>query len=131
MIPSASRPIHLDTSFLVRALDPSSPESSSLLDWLAARRPIAVSALAWSEFLCGPLKDDDARLARVLVQRHFPVGIEEASEAARLFNHGGRRRHSLPDCVIAATAILAGAALATSNPGEFERFIRAGLVLAR
>ena len=36
----------------------------------------------------------------------------------------------LPDCIIAATAILSGAELATSNAGDFVRFQDAGLELA-
>ena len=130
VIRPASGPIHLDTSFLIRALDPTYTESVQLLDWLSAHHSIAVSALAWGEFLCGPLGEGDEGVARVMVQRHVPVGVNEAAEAARLFNHAGRRRNSLPDCVIAAAAILDGAALATSNRRDFERFVDAGLELA-
>jgi predicted nucleic acid-binding protein len=130
VIRPASGPIHLDTSFLIRALNPTYAESSKLLEWLSARHSIAVSAVAWSEFLCGPIDAEDEAVARMIVQRHVPVGTDEASQAARLFNHGGRRRGSLPDCLIAATAILDGGMLATSNPQDFERFVGAGLELA-
>ena len=37
MIRPAAKPIHLDTSFLIRALDPTFPESGQLLGWLRAR----------------------------------------------------------------------------------------------
>lgn len=122
--------IHLDTSFLIRALVPGSVESARLRSWLKGRRPVAVSALTWGEFLCGPLGDADEAIARRVAHKHVPVGTEEAIEAARLFNYGGRRRGSFTDCVIAATAIVAGATLATSNVGDFERFVDAGLKLA-
>jgi predicted nucleic acid-binding protein len=125
-----SKPIHLDTSFLIRALTLDSLEAGKLLGWLQERRSIAMSAFAWGEFLCGPLEDTGLALARSLVSKHASVGVEEAAEAARLFKLGGRRRGSFPDCVIAATAIRAGAELATSNVSDFGLFREAGLELA-
>ena len=130
MIKLASKPIHLDTSFLIRALTLDSREAGELLGWLQERRAIAMSAFAWGEFLCGPLEDAGLALAQRLVKTHVPVGTEEAAEAAHLFNLGGRRRGSFPDCVIAATAIRAGAELATSNGSDFAGFREAGLELA-
>lgn len=130
MIRPAAKPIHLDTSFLIRALDRTSPESTKLLGWLAERRVIKVSTLAWGELLCGPLVEAEQKLARRVVQRHLPVGVDEATEAARLFSHAGRRRGSFADCVIGATAIVDGARLAISDREDFERFTGAGLELA-
>lgn len=130
MIRPGAKPIHLDTSFLIRALDPTYPESAQLRGWFRESRVLAISAFAWGEFLCGPLGEDEERTARRIVQRHVPVGRDEAAEAARLFNHKGRRRGSFPDCLIAATAILSGAELATSNVRDFERFRNEGLRLA-
>jgi len=81
-----------------------------------------MSAVAWGELLCGPLTPEQSRLAtRVIVER-VPLTEEHAALAAELFDHGGRRRGSFADCLIAATAISSGAALATSNPSDFERF---------
>ena len=42
----------------------------------------------------------------------------------------GRRRGTLGDCLIAATAVNAGAELATGNLADFRRLSDAGLVLA-
>ncbi len=130
MIRPAAKVIHLDTSFLVRSLVPGTQESARLLGWLGSRRRVTLSVFAWGEFLCGPLGEFDEVGARRIAPRFLAVGIPEATEAARLFNVGGRRRGSFPDCIIAATAILAGAELATSNPADFERFVEAGLELA-
>lgn len=130
MIRSVPLAVHLDTSFLIRALVPGSEESTGLLGWLGERRPVAVSAFTWGEFLCGPLDDADEATARRIAHRHVPVGTEEVTQAARLFNLGGRRRGTFRDCIIAGTAMLAGAELATSNVRVFERFVEAGLELA-
>ena len=121
--------IHLDTSFLIRALLPGTPEATRLEEWLAGRRPLVISALAWAEFLSGPLEDATFRVAGQLVGEASPVTGAHAEQAARLFNHTGRRRSSLPDCLIAAAAIEANASLATAD-SHFARFADAGLVLA-
>ncbi len=130
MIVRGGRAVHLDTSFLIRALVPGSTESNRLRGWLVRRRPVVVSAFVWGEFLCGPLAEADEAVARRIAPRHVAVGTSEATEAARLFNHGGRRRGSFADCIIAGTAIVSGAELATSDAGDFGRFVEAGLELA-
>lgn len=59
----------------------------------------------------------------------LPLGHDEAEVAAMLFNQTERRRNSLVDCMIAATAINRNAALATCNVRDFERFEDLGLVV--
>ena len=59
--------MHLDTSFLVRALQHGSPQEGQLLAWLAGADPVSISAFAWAEFLCGPVSDETATLARELL----------------------------------------------------------------
>jgi predicted nucleic acid-binding protein len=130
VIRPSTRLIHLDTSFLIRALVPGTEEAARLAGWLGERRSMAVSVYAWGEFLCGPLREPEEERASRIASRHIPVGTQEVTTAASLFNHSGRRRGSFPDCIIAATAILADAELATSNASDFERFTDAGLVLA-
>ncbi|HSC25857.1 MAG TPA: PIN domain-containing protein, partial [Vicinamibacterales bacterium] len=75
------------------------------------------------------VSEEDRQRARKVVGAPLPLVETEAAQAAELFNAGERKRGTLPDCLIAATALLAGAALATSNGGEFRRFERAGLKL--
>ena len=122
--------IHLDTSFLIRALVPSAPEAQTLRAWLRAGHRVAISALVWGEFLCGPLPEGAQALALRVARTHLPVGTEQAADAARLFNRTGRRRGSFQDCIIAATAISSGATLATKDRADFERFVARGLELA-
>jgi predicted nucleic acid-binding protein len=121
--------IHLDTSFLIRALVRGSRQERLLLQWLDGPDPVAVSALVWAEFLCGPVSAELTELARRLLGDSVAVGGAEAERAAQLFNDAGRRRGSLVDCLIAAVALEAGARLATENPRDFERFVPAGLRL--
>jgi len=64
------------------------------------------------------------------VSERVPFGEGEAALAAQLFDGSGRRRGSLADCMIAATAIRAGATLATEDARDFRRFGGAGLTLA-
>jgi predicted nucleic acid-binding protein len=121
---------HVDTSFLIRALQHGSPQERQLLAWLAGAEPVSISAFAWAEFLCGPVSDKTATLARELLGEPAPVRRAEAERAAQLFNLGGRRRRSLGDCLLAAAAIEAGARLATENRRDFDAFTKAGLLLA-
>lgn len=122
--------IHLDTSFLVRALVAGSPEDARLRAWLSAGEALGMSAVAWTEFLCGPVEVADLELVDRVVPDRVAFGEGEATLAARLFNDSGRRRGALADCMIAASAIRAGAPLATKNPKDFRRFEMAGLALA-
>jgi predicted nucleic acid-binding protein len=50
--------------------------------------------------------------------------------AAELFNKTGRRRGTRFDCLIAATAIIAQAEVATVNQSDFNVFVAYGLKLA-
>jgi predicted nucleic acid-binding protein len=120
---------HLDTNFLIIALVPGTREDQRLRQWIRQGLVISMSSVGWAEFLCGPVSQEDHQRARKVVGAPLPLVEMEAAQAAELFNAGGRKRGTLPDCLIAATALLAGAALATSNSGDFRRFERAGLKL--
>jgi len=123
--------IHLDTSFLVRALGRGSPEDRRLRDWLRAGETLAMSAVGWAEFLLRPVEPDDLVQVSHIIRDPVPFAEADSVLSARLFNLGGRRRHSLLDCMIAAVALRAGAAVATANPSDFQRFEPAGLQLIR
>ena len=97
--------IHLDTNFLIQALVPTSAAEAKLQTWLRDGENISLSTIAWSEFLCGPLTQNDETLAQLLFPAPEPFLALDASKAAELFNATGRRSRSLADCQIAAIAL--------------------------
>ena len=123
--------IHLDTSFLIRAGARGTAESTQLKAWLTRRMPVRISALTWAEFLCGPVSVSAMELAAELLGEPRAFSGLDATLAARLYNESGRRRGSLADCMIAATAVNASASLATSNAADFDRLVPFGLKVER
>lgn len=122
--------VHLDTTFLIQALVPGSDPDQLLRMWLQEGRRLAMSSIAWSEFLCGPLDLADRELAARIVADRIPYSAQDAESAAELFNETGRRRGSLIDCMIAAVARGRSAPLATLNRNDFRRFESPGLRFA-
>lgn len=116
---------------MIRALVKGSAQDRALRAWLKTGVPLAISAIAWGEFLCGPTDAHHLNLAARIVPERLAFTGDDASLAAHLFNDSGRRRGSFVDCMIAATAIRAKTELATANLDDFRRFVAAGLVLAR
>jgi len=122
--------IHLDTSFLIRALIPGTPEEVKLRKWAREGEALVMSSVAWAEFLCGPLGSVERELADRFIERRQDFTQHQAAIAARLFNESGRRRTMIIDCMIGAAALADGAPVATSNAADFSRFAVAGLKLA-
>jgi predicted nucleic acid-binding protein len=123
--------IHLDTNYLIGLLDKGSSQAVEVDGWLAVGQTLASSAIAWTEFLNGPVTLlEVSRAEAVLQSRIVPFGRHEAVLAADLFNKTGRRRGSRFDCLIASTAILAQGEVATVNQSDFKVFIQHGLKLA-
>lgn len=122
--------IHLDTNYLIGLAVRGSSPAQNVDKWLVAGEPLAASALAWTEFLNGPVAADEIALVESVVEERI-VPFEKAAAvlAAQLFNQAGRRRGSRFDCSIAATAILANAEFATENRKDFEPFVPLGLKL--
>ena len=89
-----------------------------------------MSAVAWAELLCGPLARSEMEWAAEIVGQRQDFTRSTPALAARLFNESGRRRGSLIDCMIAATALAAAASLATANDADFLRFKDSGLTMA-
>ena len=122
--------IHLDSSFLIQAIQSGSPEDRALTGWDAAGENFAISAVAWAEFLCGPLDRAELNFAAGVIDRYIDFTPEHAEIAAHLFNQSGRRRGSQFDCMIAAAAIAENAPIATADQRDFRRFESEGLTFA-
>ena len=123
--------IHLDTNYLVGLPVKGSAAALEVDGWLATGESLAASAIAWTEFLNGPVTPLEViRAEAVLQSRIVHFGQAEAALAAELFNKTGRRRGSRFDCLIAATAIRAQAQIATINQTDFKVFVAHGLTLA-
>lgn len=123
--------VHLDTNFLIFGSVPAHPAHRQLRAWIAAGDTVSVSAMTWAEYRCGPVTP--ALLAgweTLLGGRVLAVDRVVAERASDLFNLTGRRSRTLPDCVIAATAMRDNARLATLNREDFERLVPYGLLLA-
>ena len=94
--------IHLDTNFLIQALVPNSAAEAKLQTWLRDGEDLGISSIAWSEFLCGPLTQNDETVAHILFPAPESFLAADAHRAAELFNATGRRSRSLADYQIAA-----------------------------
>jgi len=121
--------IHCDTSFLIRAAVPRTSQSVALRQWVKERRSLAVSAIAWGEYLCGPVSDAERRAYEELLGAPIAFVPAASEVAAHLFNVSGRRRGTFTDCLIAASAIVEGAEFVTVNTAHFVRMVPVGLRL--
>lgn len=123
--------IHLDANYLIAGVDPNSSQGADLRRWLGLGEELSTSAVAWMEFMTGPVRPQTVVAVRqMLEERIVPVGREETDLAAQFFNSIGRKRSMRYNCLIAATAVQAGARLATANSVDFQAFIPHGLELA-
>lgn len=121
--------ICLDTNYLIQGLVAGAPESVRLVAWHAAGEPLIVPMPAWFEFLCAPVTPRQIATMRGFLREIVNFGEAQAVEAARLFNAVNRKRGSRVDAMIAATATVSGAHLATNNQGDFSLFAPYGLRL--
>lgn len=122
--------IHLDSNLLIALADPADPHREKALQLMRALPQAAVSSLAWWEFECGPVSPEGIAIVRIMLPGGIlPFTETQSREAALLFNAAGRARRLKFDSLIAATAILANAELATVNPSDFQPFVPHGLKL--
>lgn len=122
--------VYLDTNYLIYFVGGGDPKViESVEEWLREGRMLHVSAMAWAEFQCGPLTPEENEIASSLIHSVIPVTVELATQAGQLFQKTGRRSRSLPDCIIAATALRDGVSVATVNREDFQPFLVHGLTL--
>lgn len=123
--------LQLDTNVLIAISHAASPLKRRLHSLVEDGVAIETSAIAWHEFMRGPVrKGEPEALEAALQSRIIPLERDAAELGAILFNLGGRRRNSAVDCLIAAVAITREAHLLTRNIADFERFAEHGLKLA-
>ena len=71
--------IHLDTNYLIGLLVRGSAPAAEVDKWLVAGESMATSAVAWSEFLNGPVTPVEVRRVGAVIQaRIIPFGQVEA-----------------------------------------------------
>jgi predicted nucleic acid-binding protein len=122
--------LHLDTNVLIFAMQPEHPAHQHIAKAVKDGSHLATSSMAWAEFCCGPVTSEAVQAWQTLLAgRILAVDQAIAALAADLFNKTGRRSRSLPDCLIAATAIHHKAPLVTLNHQDFALLVPFGLDL--
>jgi predicted nucleic acid-binding protein len=124
--------IQLDANYLVLGSIPATRQAKHLQRWLNEGELLSASAIAWMEFVTGPVTPEVVESIRQMLEdRITAIGCDEAELAAGLFNLSGRKRTLRHDSLIASAAILSGSRLATNNRSDFALFVPHGLQLAR
>ena len=73
--------IHLDTNYLVGTVKVGTPQATQVDAWERAGEVCRVSAMAWAEFLCGPLSPSHLTAAAALIGPPLPVTADDAAAA--------------------------------------------------
>lgn len=122
--------IHLDTNLLIDLVTIGSPHIVVIRQWLEAGEELAVSAIAWSEFLNGPhTKAQKDAMHAILEGRILDCTARDAEQVSLLFHYTGRKRGSHADCMVAACAMTRQMRVAARNIADFEKFAPHGLML--
>lgn len=122
--------IHLDANLLIALVKKTDAHHPAAARVMTGSGPFVSSSIAWMEFLSKPVHPHDtAALQAILTGGILPFDEKTATLAGELFHATGSKRRTRLDTMIAATAILAGAQLATTNPDDFQAFVPHGLEL--
>ena len=126
----SNKSLHLDTNCLIDLLLGNNKTRSVLKTKLLAGWNCSTSAIAWHEFVCGPLTQEKRQdIWDFLEGRILPLDFAIAELAAEIFNKTGCKKGSKPDCIIAATAIHHKAKLLTWNKVDFKSMKKLGFAL--
>lgn len=120
--------ICLDSNYLILGATEGTKESDRIYTWLMHGEQILTASVCWYEFQCGPVSDSQLDFMRSFLSDIRPFTELEAEVAARLFEHAERKRSLKTDAMIAATALVSRAKLATNNTQDFRKFPELQLV---
>ena len=123
--------IHLDANLLIALIKKQDVHHATAVRLFStAGAPLGCSSIAWMEFQSKPVHPaDTAALLGILSAGVSPFDEGCAGLAGKLYHlTSSHRRHRL-DTMIAASAILTGADLATVNAADFAPFVPHGLNL--
>lgn len=119
---------HLDTNLLIALLKDSDTHRVPAKRVIGEGGPFGCSSVVWMELHSRPVHPwDTAALKAILHAGIIPFDEATASLAGELYHRTGSKRRTRMDTMIAATAILASAELATVNADDFESFVPHGL----
>jgi len=123
--------IHLETNLLIGAEDETDAHHLTARLALARRDFFGCSAVVWMGLHSRPAPTPLLRHAMesLLTGGILSFDVKTAELAGELFYSTGSKRRTRLDTIIAATAIVAGAELATTNPADFQVFVPHGLQL--
>ena len=124
--------IHLDTNLLIALIHRFDVHHATATRMIAGPGPFATSSVAWMEFHSRPVHPRDIAASKSVLNGGIaPFDEAAATLAGDLFHLTGSKRRTRLDTMIAATAIVAGAELATVNGDDFAAFVPHGLRLFR
>ena len=122
--------IHVDTNLLIASIDPSHENARVWTRLVMVDEPIAASAVAWTELRSYSISSNQLlALEQLLLGGIVAYERAHADLAGELFRNTKTKRKNRLDSMIAATAILAGAKLATADQKDFQPFVSLGLEL--
>ena len=89
-----------------------------------------MSSPAWFEYISGPVTEEEILHAEAILTGGIADFEKQHSHrAADLFNLTGRKRAMKLDCMIAASALIQRARIATTNIADFQPFAPHGLAI--
>ena len=113
--------VHLDTDFLIYALEAGGPERRRARELVESEHEIGISSIVWYEFSRDPRTPEQLATARALFAEDGVVPFSETIvvSAAEVFRQLGSPRRRAADIAIGVTAALFGVTLVTRNARDF------------